>query len=264
MAHKILLSYTHADKQIVEQVALKLKDAFGQDQVFYAEWSIRPGDGIIDKMSEALENSEFVFFFASKGSLASGMVKLEWQNALFLAAKGKTRIIPVRVDGCDMPSVLLQILYIDMYTYGLEAAITQIVNVIQGNTSFTPQHQDFSNLTYSRLLGGDGSVEVTIRASRFAEQNPTFAFIIANAEDEFDASRNLPALAGIMCTFTFEGKSFKAPWMRPLNASLAPNLPMRFIFLKKKEATINIIDVLHQRGENDWVPVPCAPLQTAL
>ncbi len=46
-------------------MALKLTGIFGQDQVFYDSWSIRPGDGIIDQMNKGLEAPEFVFFFVS-------------------------------------------------------------------------------------------------------------------------------------------------------------------------------------------------------
>ncbi|WP_211327660.1 toll/interleukin-1 receptor domain-containing protein [Solilutibacter pythonis] len=77
MTHRIFLSHDHNDKPLVEAVALKLADIFGQDQVFYDSWSIRPGDSIIDQMNKGLEAPEFVFFFVSVNSLASGMVKLE-------------------------------------------------------------------------------------------------------------------------------------------------------------------------------------------
>jgi hypothetical protein len=46
-----------------------------------------------------------------------------------------------------MPEVIRQTLYIDMYQIGIEVAVNQIVNVVQGNSSFTPQHVGFSNLT---------------------------------------------------------------------------------------------------------------------
>ena len=265
MAHKIFLSHAHADKPIVEPVALRLEDIFGQEQVFYDSWSIRPGDGIIDQINKGLEAPEFVFFFVSKESLASGMVKLEWQNALYLATKGKTRIIPVRVDGSEMPPALLQSLYIDMHAIGLEAAIFQIVNVIQGNASFTPQHQGFSNLTHTRSSGEDGSVEITIRASHLMEPNPTFSFVMENTKDEIDwKTRNLPATmkAGRFTSST--GEIFDAVMMRPLNVSLMPDLPMKFVFLKKREAAIGDIWIFHQNVENDWVPVPCAQPQTVL
>lgn len=149
MSHRIFLSHNYKDKPLVEAVAIKLAGIFGQDDVFYDSWSIRPGDGIIERMNEGLSAPEFVFFFVSANSLSSGMVKLEWQNALYAASKGKTRIVPVRIDNSELPAVLKQTLFIDMHMIGLQAAIAQIVSVTQGNASFTPQHQGFSNLSYT-------------------------------------------------------------------------------------------------------------------
>src|SRR5882672_11296452 len=169
MAYRVFLSHNHNDKPLVEAVALKLAGIFGQDQVFYDSWSIRPGDGIIDQMNNGLEVPEFVFFFLSANSLSSGMVKLEWQNALYSASKGKTRIVPVRVDGSEMPPVLKQTLFTDMHTVGLEAAIAQIVSVTQGHASFTPQHQGFSNLSYSATVEASGAINIVVRASHLME-----------------------------------------------------------------------------------------------
>ena len=52
----IFLSHNSKDKPVVEQVALKLKGIYGQNNVFYDSWSIQPGDGILDKMNEGLTN----------------------------------------------------------------------------------------------------------------------------------------------------------------------------------------------------------------
>ena len=184
MIKRIFLSHNHKDKPLVEAVALRLADIFGQDEVFYDSWSIRPGDDIIDKMNSGIEAPEFVFFFVSSNSLSSGMVKLEWQNALYAATKGKTRLIPVRVDGSEMPAILKQKMFIDMHTTGLEAAIAEIISVTQENTSFTPQHQGFSNLMYSANTLMDGTLEITINASHMMEPNPNFAFPIMNEKDD--------------------------------------------------------------------------------
>ena len=82
--------------------------------------------------------------------------------AFYAASKGKTRVIPIRVDGAEMPAVLRQTLFIDMHTIGLDAAIAQIEGVTQGHTSFTPQHQGFSNLSYGKTVGDDGAIDLTI------------------------------------------------------------------------------------------------------
>src|SRR5829696_5756070 len=104
----IFLSHTWADKPVVDPIALRLREIHGQENVFYDAWSIQPGDWILDRMNQGLASPKFVFFFVSRKSLESEMVKMEWQNALFKATKGQCRIIPVRVDGCEMPPLLLQ------------------------------------------------------------------------------------------------------------------------------------------------------------
>lgn len=53
---------------------------------FYDSWSIRPGENIIGKMNEGIEKCKY-FFFISNNSLESLIVDLEWQSALFKAAK---------------------------------------------------------------------------------------------------------------------------------------------------------------------------------
>jgi len=260
MSHKIFLSHNHNDKPLVEAVALRLASIFGQDQVFYDSWTIRPGDGIIDQMNKGLEAPEFVFFFVSTNSLKSDMVKLEWQNALYSASKGKTRLIPIRVDGCDMPALLKQSLFIDMYTIGLEAAISQIVSVAQGNTSFTPQFQTFSNLTHSISNLDDGSIEITIQASHMMEPNPNFAFVVLNEESEI--SYWIKGQPGILSSFfqnafqINDNSMANAVVMKPVNEALIPKKPLTFQLMKQSGANLNLIHVLHEQGENKWSIVP--------
>lgn len=259
MTHRIFLSHNYKDKPVVEPVALRLAAIFGQAQVFYDSWSITPGDGIIDRMNNGLEAPEFVFFFVSANSLLSGMVKLEWQNALYAASKGKTRIIPVRVDGAAMPPILMQTLYIDMHTVGLESAIAQIVSVTQGNASFTPQHQGFSNLTYAVTASADGSIDITIRASHLLEPNPNFLLLVSNAENEI--GWEAPGAPGFTGGFNANikldnGTIYNGIVMRPMNATLTPAYPVRLRLTKRADIEIDFRSVLHQVSENEWRPIP--------
>lgn len=262
MTYKIFLSHNKNDKPLVEAVALKLAGIFGQDQVFYDAWSIRLGDGIIDQINNGLAAPEFVFFFVSAHSLASEMVKLEWQNALYAATKGEIRLIPVRVDGSDMPAVLRQTLYIDMHTVGLEAAISQIVSVTQGNVSFTPQHQGFSNLTYTVAHLDNGTIEVTVSASHMMEPSPNFAFPVMNEEDEISWwVKGHPAIQGSFIRNALqlnEGGAANAIVVRPVSGALTPMHPLTFQFQKRGEKSLILIDVLHERAQGAWAPVPPA------
>ena len=261
MPHKIFLSHNHHDKPVVEPVAIRLAEIFGQSQVFYDAWSIRPGDGIIDQMNNGLEAPEFVFFFVSANSLQSGMVKLEWQNALYAASHGKTRIIPVRVDGTAMPSVLTQTLYIDMHTIGLEAGIFQIVSVTQGNASFTPQHQGFSNLTYNTSTDASGQIDIVIRASHLMEPNPNFLLMVTNPETEVEwETPGAPGCYWAFHTAPFLGHGIAANgiMLRPMNATLTPAYPVRLRLKPKGNSVLEMQGVWHQKGENEWAPITLA------
>ena len=259
MAHRIFLSHNHSDKPIVDPVAIRLRAIFGEKQIFYDSWSIKPGDGIIDQMNKGLKAPEFVFFFVSAASLKSGMVKLEWQNALYAASKGKTHIIPVRVDGTPMPPVLMQTLYIDMHTIGLEAAIAQIVSVAQGNASFTPQHDGFSNLTYSISNSPDGARDVIIRASHLMEPNPNFLLLVGNPETEVEWLA--PGSPGFYGGFNSDiklndGSIHNGINMRPMNAALTPAYPVRLQLKPKGAAKINFHSVMYQVSETEWNAIP--------
>ncbi|OYX49383.1 MAG: TIR domain-containing protein, partial [Alphaproteobacteria bacterium 32-64-14] len=185
--------------------------------------------------------------------------KLEWQNALYAATKGKTRLIPVRVDGSPMPAILSQTLYIDMHTIGLEAALSQIVSVAQGNASFIPKHQGFSNLSCSVAIDQSGKLDVTIRASHLMEPNPNFMLLVSNPETEL--SWTAPGAPGFVGGFNKDiakhnGLTFSGIVMRPMNATLTPAYPVRLQVTPRGAAKVQLHGVMHQVGETEWRPVP--------
>lgn len=260
MPHRIFLSHNHNDKPVVEGVALRLAGIFGKENVFYDSWSIKPGDGIIDQMNKGLEAPEFVFFFVSEKSLASEMVKLEWQNALYAATRGKMKIIPVRVDGVGMPPVLMQSLYIDMHTIGLEAAISQIVSVTQGNVSFTPQHQGFSNLSVDIETTPARKINIVVRASHLMEPNPNFMILVENPESEVSWGANGSSfIGGFNSDVRLDnGKIYNGIVISPMNAALTPSHPIRLDVSPTGSTDVKLVGVLHQASEKRWVLLPAA------
>ena len=260
MSHKIFLSHNYNDKPLVEPIAIKLAEINGKDSIFYDSWSIKPGESIIDQMSKGLTAPDYVFFFVSENSLNSNMVKLEWQNALYAATKGKTKLIPVRVDGCAMPAILMQLLYIDMHTIGIEAAVSQIVNLVQGNSTFTPQHTGFSNLTCTIATSAKGALEITIKASHLLESNPNFAFAVINGKEDMSWwIKDAPGIVGGFYENMFplnEGGMSNAIVMRPIFGLLKPHTPIIFTLTPKNGMRIILAGVLHDMGGNQWSPVP--------
>lgn len=179
----IFLSHNFKDKPIVEPIAIKLKEIFGQSEIFYDSWSIQPGEGIIDKMNAGLESCNLFLFFVSKNSLQSNMVKLEWQNAIIKATKSETKIIPVKLDDCFMPSILLQNLYIDLYGQGLEIALRQIIDITNGKNTFQQNNQSFSNLRAYKYFENEKLI-IECRALYYMEPISQFLFLIGNKQTE--------------------------------------------------------------------------------
>lgn len=255
----IFLSHTHSDKPVVEPVAMRLREIYGECKVFYDSWSIQPGDGIIDKINDGLSKPKMVFFFVSEKSLNSNMVKLEWQNALYKATKGHCKIIPVRVDGCDMPPVLLQSLYIDMYAHGVEAAISQIVSVVQGDTTFTPQHLGFSNITYKMDGNPTKALTITICASHLMEPNPKFLILISNSKEEikFALDGEVPYQGGFNENIKIgSGVTCNAMAIAPLGGAITPKHPLKIHVSSTGNQPVDVIGVMHLKTHEKYQPIP--------
>ena len=174
---KIFISHNYNDKQIIEPIAIKLATIYGRENVFYDSWSIQPGDGIIDKMNDGLFECDFFFFFVSKNSLQSGMVKLEWQNALLKATRNMVKLIPVKLDDCFMPAILLQTLYIDIYGKGLDHGFRQIVDVINNQNTFHEQFQTYENVR-GKIYKIENGYKIEISAITYFEPMARFLILI--------------------------------------------------------------------------------------
>lgn len=179
----IFLSHNSKDKPIVEPIAIKLAEIFGQDNVFYDSWSIQPGDGIIDKMDEGLSKCKFFFYFVSTNSLTSSMVKLEWQNALVKSAQKQIRFIPVRLDQSSLPSIMLQTLYIDLFSNGIDVAIRQMVDVINGVNTYQAGDISFNNLVAYKYKEGKKLI-IECRALHYLEPITMFSFMTHSDIDQ--------------------------------------------------------------------------------
>lgn len=183
----IFFSHTYKDKQIIEPIAQVFANTFGTENIFYDSWSIQPGDGIIDKMSEGLTKCKFFFFFVSKNSLESKMVQLEWQNMLMRTSNNdEIKFIPIKLDDCIMPVILLQNLYIDVYGKGLEFATRQMIDVIHGRNTYVPGLQKYENVRAYISKTNEADITVEFRAESYAEPISRYLILLDNSENEIN------------------------------------------------------------------------------
>lgn len=255
----IFLSHTHADKAVVEPIAEALAAVFGKDAVFYDSWSIQPGDGIIDKMNTALADCRFFFFFVSKNSLPSKMVQLEWQNAVLKGTKSDTRIIPVKLDDCMMPAVLLQTLYIDYFGHGPETAVRQIIDVVSGNNTYQPGSPGtgFHNVrAYVSTAGGIVTIE--FRAHAYMEPHSRYLILLNN--DEGDLSWKAPGEgmfeAGFQKDVTLDdGRQVNALLMARASPT-TPGFPLVAELTPSPDKQIRLVGVMRIVGRDRWEGIP--------
>lgn len=181
---KLFISYNHNDKTLVDTVARRLELEFGRNNIFYDAWSIQPGDSIVGKMNEGLEGFDTFFLLLSPSSLSSKMVSLEWRSALNRAVNNNLKFVVVRIADCNLPAILADMLYIDLYGEGLDSSIEKMKRVVKLENCYTPL-EDIQNYKVEASIVDSQTIRFTIRAIYFAEHNPEFAFACENTLEEF-------------------------------------------------------------------------------
>lgn len=192
MAEKLFISYNHKDAALVDTIARRLEIEFGRKSIFYDAWSMQPGDSIIGKMNEGLGEFTTFFFFVSPNSLASKMVSLEWQTALNRAVNNDLKFVAVRIADCAPPVILSDKLYIDLYGDGLDSAVAKMKKIVKAENCYNPL-EDVQNLQAEMMQTDDSTLRFTIKATLYAEHNPTFAFACENDIKDFQITTSTEA-----------------------------------------------------------------------
>lgn len=220
---------------------------------------MQPGEGIIDKMNQGLEQCKFFFFFVSKNSLASNMVKLEWQNALYKATQNKVKLIPVKLDDCLMPAILTQTLYIDVFGKGLEFGLRQIIDVINNKNTFIAGKQTYENVRgYILKTSEEKEINIEIRAETYVEPMSKYLLLVENLENEVEGKCTNQVLiqqtflkdVDVADNYKCNGIYFEV--VRPTT----PGFPIRFTLKSKTEKPLKFQGIMRGISENTIRPVP--------
>ena len=106
------VSYTAADQAWAEWIAAELEEA-GHTTALQA-WDFRPGENFVLRMAQALERSERVLAVLSPRYFASAYSIDELTAALVRDPQGRDRLLPVRIEPCELPPLLANRIYIDL------------------------------------------------------------------------------------------------------------------------------------------------------
>jgi hypothetical protein len=128
----VFISYQHADKTL----ARALQDGLEAEGFFVwrDEAELRVGDSIVERVTAALDQIEFVAAMVSENSVTSPWCQKELALAMTgeIAARG-VRVLPLRVNKTDMPPSLKDKLYLDVATDNVGDAVQSLAASIRGH-----------------------------------------------------------------------------------------------------------------------------------
>jgi hypothetical protein len=103
---KVFLSHASEDKQrFVVQFAKKLRSR-GVD-VWFDKWEMLPGDSLVDKIFEqGIKDAHAVIIVLSTHSVDKPWVREELNAGMVRRINGVSKLIPVVIDGCQVPECL--------------------------------------------------------------------------------------------------------------------------------------------------------------
>jgi hypothetical protein len=260
----IFLSHQHKDKPIVGPVANNLAEVFGRANIFFDDWSIQPGDGIIDKMNQGLEECKYFFFFITSNSLNSDMVKQEWQNIIMRESKYNVTFIPIRLENVEVPAMLAQRLYLDMYRNGIDVVTRQMVELIEKGNVQAPQYEPYQNIQAIMSNSDGGNVECCIEAKTFYEPICSFAVATKFDQSQIDVAYNVSGMMrkNYIPNHSFNGESFNVFTLRK-EGGITPGFPTIINIIAKEGTTLNIREMAvpfillkeHSQGEYRQIPL---------
>lgn len=158
---KVFLSYTQSDAASADALANALQSD-GAD-VFYAKWSIAPGESIVDKIFEdGLAEAKFFLVLLSPKSVESRWVREEINAAFVRRLEKLTRLVPVIIEKCEVPLALRTLRWVDL-TSNHDAGVRELVKTIHGVTDKPPVGMPPSYVTELKAsVGGLTRVASTI------------------------------------------------------------------------------------------------------
>lgn len=127
----IFISYSHENKEFVDQLAMQL--VHRNVNIWLDRWELSIGESIIDKVQEAVDGSSALLVILSKASIDSEWCKRELSSGFLRELEEKRVVVmPILLEDCDIPLFARGKLYADFRTNfddGLRTVVEGIAKV---------------------------------------------------------------------------------------------------------------------------------------
>lgn len=111
----VFICYSHEDKDFVEKLSVDLVK--NKIHIWLDTWELQVGDSLIEKIDEAITESEAILVVLSKSSLESAWCKKELNASLIRELSEKNvLVLPLLIEDCEIPLFLREKKYADFKT----------------------------------------------------------------------------------------------------------------------------------------------------
>lgn len=170
MAPKVFISHASEDKErfvIPFATALRAKGVDG----WVDRWEMRIGDSLVDKIfEEGLKEASAIIVVLSNISVTKPWVREELDAAVVKRIEKGARIIPIVLDGCEVPQALRHIVWEPVAdTNNFESTLMRVVDEIFERTSKPAlgAAPDYFVATSTRRIGGLTAADNSVIAALY-------------------------------------------------------------------------------------------------
>ena len=223
-------------------------------------WASQPCEEIAGKNDQVLEKCTFFFFFVSKNSPTSDLIKLEWQNSIYAATDNQAHIIPVKLDDCLMPAILLQTLYIDMFGTGVDYGLRQMIDVINKKHTLKLVEHTYENVRGHKILSKSINNELflEVRAETYVEPISKYIVLLNHDEHEIEGKCiNNVLIQQVFVKDVEVGENYKSNGIFfDLVRPIAPGFPIKFLIKSKTGTPLRFNGIMREISENKIRHIP--------
>lgn len=131
------ISYTGADREWAEWIAWTLEEA--GYTTFLQSWDFAPGAHFVEEMHRSTALADRTIAVLSRAYLESQFAGAEWQEAWRADPLGeKRRLLVFRIEDCDRPGLLGQVVSVDLHGLDVELARAHVLGAVRAERRKPP------------------------------------------------------------------------------------------------------------------------------
>ncbi|MEU8632696.1 toll/interleukin-1 receptor domain-containing protein [Amycolatopsis sp. NPDC048633] len=187
----IFISYSHADKDFVDKLAIQLVQ--NSVSVWLDRWEIRVGDSLISKVQEAIKGASALLVILSRTSVNSAWVQKELNSGLIRELdERRVVVLPILIEDCQIPLFLREKMYADFrenFDDGLKSVLEAVAGISNAHTGRVDDPQYHSDWAFTWGVDKEGRAGFFIAIVEQAEGQPYT--VLANVEIFADKDSSL-------------------------------------------------------------------------